>query len=130
MKNIQVIDGAINCFYPIYQISNAAFRALFPGEGQTIEFAEDFFSRLPRKQAEAVFASLWGKPLEKSSVEGIHGTLFCGLLIKKEFYPSKTEPVYQPAPRKPARQRSQHARTDSCEMRPLKRLRRVNDAGS
>jgi hypothetical protein len=29
--------------------------------------------------------------VDKKSVAGIHGTLFCGLEIKKRYYPSKRE---------------------------------------
>jgi hypothetical protein len=40
-KNIQVIDGAINCHYPIYSIEEEYFNLIFPN-GQDIEFIDDF----------------------------------------------------------------------------------------
>ncbi|MEG7978457.1 MAG: hypothetical protein NY202_00600 [Mollicutes bacterium UO1] len=40
-KNIQVIDGADNCHYPIYSIEEEYFNLIFPN-GQDIEFIEDF----------------------------------------------------------------------------------------
>jgi len=43
-KNIQVIDGAINCHYPIYSIEEEYFNLIFPN-GQDIEFIEDFIAQ-------------------------------------------------------------------------------------
>jgi hypothetical protein len=40
-KNIQVIDGADNCHYPIYSIEEEYFALIFPN-GQDIEFVDDF----------------------------------------------------------------------------------------
>lgn len=90
MKNVQVIDGAANCSYDIFEISDDDFARLFPEPGQDVEFAEDFFSRLG-DEAERVYARLWRARLDKTKVNGIHGTLFCGLEQKKKFYPSKRE---------------------------------------
>jgi hypothetical protein len=41
MKNIQVIDGAMNAAYAIFAVTDEEFSALFPGEGQDVEFIED-----------------------------------------------------------------------------------------
>ena len=89
MRNIQVIDEARNCRYDIFQISGDDFAMLFPGEGQDIEFAEDFFAR--NANAEAIFNGLWRVRLDKKNVAGIHGTLFCGMLYKRRYYPTKRE---------------------------------------
>jgi len=91
MKNIQVIDGADNCTYDIYSISEDKFLILFPNERQNVEFIEDVFKRLGDEFAGNLLADLWGAPCSKSSVEGIHGTLFFQLENKREFYPSKRE---------------------------------------
>ncbi len=40
MKNIQVIDGAINCAYDVYVATGEDFLLLFPGSGQDIQFIE------------------------------------------------------------------------------------------
>ena len=90
MKNVQLIDGAANCAYDIFAISDDDFALLFPEPGQDIEFAEDFFVRLG-DEAARVYSCLWHTRLDKSKVNGIHGTLFCGLEQKKKFYPSKRE---------------------------------------
>lgn len=41
MKNIMIIDGAINCAYDIYQASDEEFSFIFPAEDQDIQFIED-----------------------------------------------------------------------------------------
>lgn len=91
MKNILVIDEAPNCAYDIYEIDDDIFAVLFPFDGQNIEFIEDVIERLGSKDQD-IFANLWGKPVIKNSVNGIHGTLFYGLIDdKKRFYPNKKD---------------------------------------
>ena len=46
MKNIQVIDGASNCSYDIYAVTEEEFHVLFPDAGQDIEFIEDAIDRI------------------------------------------------------------------------------------
>ncbi len=89
-KHIQVIDGALNCTYDIFEISEADFVLLFPEPAQDIEFAEDCFARLG-DAAEALCGRLWSKRVDKKVVRGIHGTLFYGLEFKKQFYPTRRE---------------------------------------
>ncbi len=91
MKNIQVIDGANNCAYSIYQASDEAFSLIFPSVGQDIEFIEDFVERTGEKKASAILGALWKHRLAKQNVVGINGTLFFELGFKKKFYPNKQE---------------------------------------
>jgi hypothetical protein len=74
-KNIQVIDGANNALYPIYNASEEDFNLIFPNE-QDIEFADDFCLRLKKNKSLEILKRLWENPVEKKSVQGIHGTLF------------------------------------------------------
>lgn len=90
-KNIQIIDGAINCTYDIYSISDADFQLLFPADGQDIEFAEDLDSRLSEGTWKELSERLWLNRLDKKNVHGIHGTIFYGMEFKREFYPNKKE---------------------------------------
>ena len=46
MKNIQVVDGALNTGYWIYEVSEELFALLFPSPGQNVEFIEDFIERV------------------------------------------------------------------------------------
>ena len=93
MKNIQVIDGADNCTYDIYAVTEDEFKIIFPGEGQDIEFIEDFWERIERNPVpDDMMSKIWDRYVYKKDVVGIHGTLFYGLRdIKKEFYPDKTD---------------------------------------
>jgi len=91
MKNILVVDGADNCAYDIYSCSDDDYSAIFPGAGQDIEFVEDFFARTGEQEASKITARLWANPIRKRDVRGIDGTLFFGLLAKKNFYPNKQD---------------------------------------
>jgi hypothetical protein len=89
-KNIQVIDGALNCTYDIFSVSESDFRLVFPADGQDIEFAEDLALRIDDEQ-NPIWQRLWEERVDKKDVQGIHGTLFYGLEFKREFYPTKRE---------------------------------------
>lgn len=91
MKNIQIIDGADNAGYWVYQINDAQFKIIFPKKNQNIEFSGDLFKRLGDKAISKFLTDLWGAKMEKSSVIGIHGTLFYELEWKKKYYPTKNE---------------------------------------
>ena len=91
MKNIQVIDGAVNCAYCVYAIPDRAFKAIFPRAGQDIEFVEDLVKRVGTKAAVKLVMTTNKPPIQKAEIAGIHGTLFFHLLEKKPFYPNKKE---------------------------------------
>ena len=91
MKNIQVIDGAVNCTYSIFEVSDDTFSLIFPGEGQNIEFVEDLIGRLGEEKAGEILEPVWKHRVEKHDVVGIHGILFFELGFKKKFYPNKRE---------------------------------------
>ena len=90
MKNIQVIDGAANCTYDVFSIADENFALLFPAPGQDVEFADEFFLRAGTS-AKEIYSRLWQVRANKKTLTGIHGTLFCGLEVKKQFYPTKRE---------------------------------------
>jgi hypothetical protein len=91
MKNIQVIDGADNCTYSIYSVTDEEFLALFPHPGQDIEFIEDAIERVGDEKLGFMMRPVWGRAVAKSDVRGIQGTLFYGLHWKKKYYPTKKE---------------------------------------
>ena len=90
MKNIQVIDGATNCTYSIFETSDDEFDLIFP-DGSDAEFADDLAARIGEKIATKVTSKLWKWPVDKAAVVGIHGTLFYELKFKKKYYPTKRE---------------------------------------
>jgi hypothetical protein len=58
MKNVQVIDGAVNCTYHIFAFTDEQFALIFPEEGQDIEFIEDVGRRLSSEQLERAFSGV------------------------------------------------------------------------
>lgn len=90
MKNIQIIDGADNCAYEIYAITDDQFQLIFPN-GQDIEFVSDFTARVGHAKTTSLLNELWESPCNKKEVNGIHGTIFFELDYKKPFYPTRKE---------------------------------------
>ena len=72
MKNIQVIDGALNCTFSIFQATEEEFALLFPEPQQDIQYAEDL-SFLPRQEeVEAALGRIWERPIRKQDALGIY----------------------------------------------------------
>jgi hypothetical protein len=90
MKNIQIIDGALNCTYDIFAASDADFALIFPDD-RDIEFSDDFMARVGKRVGLAVYRRLWKAPVDKKAVIGIHGALFFDLDHKKRYYPTKRD---------------------------------------
>jgi hypothetical protein len=93
MKNIQVIDGAQNCTFSIFQATDDEFALLFPDAEQDIQYAED----LPdSKDIEAALNRIWERPIRKRDAMGIHGTLLYQLQRYKQWYPRNREDAVVP----------------------------------
>lgn len=75
MKNVQIIDGATNATFSIFQATNEEFAAIFP-EGRDMELIEDLIERLGDDEAGRVLTPLWNRPILKREAVGVHGTLF------------------------------------------------------
>jgi len=74
MRNIQIIDGAENATFSIFQATDAEFALIFPDD-QDIELAEDLFERIGNKRARDLLTPIWSRPILKRDAMGIHGTL-------------------------------------------------------
>ena len=90
MKNIQVIDGAINSVYDIFQATDEEFAQIF-ASGEDIAFIDEVYDRVGEKQLDVVFEHIWQRRIQKTQVNGIHGTLFYQLEEKKPFYPTRRD---------------------------------------
>lgn len=90
MKNIQVIDGAVNCVYDIFQATEEEFNEIFPA-GQDIAFIDEVLAADKVGKLDAVFSAIWTRRITKSKANGIHGTLFYELEEKKPFYPTRRD---------------------------------------
>ncbi|WP_227339637.1 hypothetical protein [Sphingopyxis sp. P8] len=75
MKNIQIIDGALNATFSIFQATDDEFAAIFPND-RDMELIEDLFGRLGDEEAARLLAPLWSRPILKREALGIHGTLY------------------------------------------------------
>lgn len=90
MKNVQVIDGAQNATFSIFQATDEEFELLFP-DSTDVSFREDVEERLTEEQQHRVFAALWSRPVDKKTVQGIHGTYFVDLDRRKVYFPTRKE---------------------------------------
>jgi hypothetical protein len=91
MKNIQIIDGAVNATFSVFQATDEEFAAVFPG-GRDVELVEDLIDRLGEEIAGSVLTLIWGRPILKRNALGIHGTLFYDKEDRRDHIPpSKRE---------------------------------------
>jgi len=87
VKNVQVIDGAENCTFSVFQMTDREFKAVFPG-GRDIAFIEDIIKRLGTKRASSsILRPVWDRPVLKKDIVGLHGTLFYQFAKKKKYFP-------------------------------------------
>jgi hypothetical protein len=74
MKNVQVIDGADNAVYDIFEIGDGDFAELFP-QGQDVTFIEDLEERVPKARLSAICEAMWAHRVRKNDAMGIHGVM-------------------------------------------------------
>ena len=90
MKNIQVIDGAVNAAYDIFAATDEEFALLF-APGCDVVFADEVYERAGAAEIEAVLARIWVRRIPKIKALGIHGIYFADLPQKKAYYPSRRD---------------------------------------
>jgi hypothetical protein len=88
MKNVQIIDGAMNCTFPIFQFEDHQFTLVFPQPGQDIAFIDEVYDRLTKSEAKSAFDGVWDRPIAKAAISGLHGTLFYEFESRKVFFPT------------------------------------------
>jgi len=87
MKNIQVIDGAVNAVYDIFAAPDEVFALVFP-PGTDVAFIEDIERRPNAKVTFDALNTIWKHRVPKAQAMGIHGVLFYGLYSKRQNYPT------------------------------------------
>jgi len=97
MKNIQVIDGAQNCTFSLFQATEDEFVLLFPVRGQEIQYAEDLAALPNQKEIFEALNQISERPIHKRDAKGIHGTLFYQLERYKKWYREKREDAIDPS---------------------------------
>ena len=90
MKNIQVIDGAVNCVYDIFAATDEEFALIFP-KGQDIAFIGEVYAAGNPDALGRAFSNIWKRRVRKTEVNGLHGTLFYQLEEKKVYYPTRRD---------------------------------------
>jgi hypothetical protein len=96
VKNIQIIDGAANATYSIFQATDEEYDAIFPGD-RDMELVEDLVGRLGEQEAGRFLVPLWSRPILKRDAVGIHGTLFYDNDRRRGFFPPTKREVDWPA---------------------------------
>ena len=96
MKYIQMIDGALNCTFSLFQATDEEFALLFPEPQQDIQYAEDLSSLAHQQEIDAALERVWQRPIRKQDAHGIHGTLFYELERYKKWYREKREDAVNP----------------------------------
>jgi hypothetical protein len=97
MKNVQIIDGADNATYSVFQAADEEFATIFPEPGQDLEIIEDYVERVGDVIANKTLSALWERPIHKHHVCGIHGTLFYDFKEKAKFLPKSKREMDRPA---------------------------------
>lgn len=110
VKNIQVIDGADNATYSIFQATDEEFTAIFPSPGQDLEVVEDYVGRVGEDEASETLSRLWERPIYKHDVEGIHGTLFYDYKEKAKYLPKSRREIDRSAGQINSAERALYAR--------------------
>jgi hypothetical protein len=90
MKNIQVIDGADNCVYDIFEATDEEFSLIFPA-GEDVAFIDEVMSRGSKEALDSAFTRIWERRIKKCDAMGIHGVLFYELEYKKQYYPTRRD---------------------------------------
>jgi hypothetical protein len=85
VRNIQIIDGAANATFSIFQATEDEFALIFPN-GRDMEIAEDLVQRIGEDKAGRMLCALWERPSlnamrrasrELSSTTPTKGARFC-----------------------------------------------------
>jgi hypothetical protein len=90
LKNIQVIDGAVNSVYDVFSVTDDEFSLIFP-EGEDIAFIDEVMSRGASQELDRAFNNIWKRRIAKRNAMGIHGILFYELEHKKAYYPTRRD---------------------------------------
>jgi hypothetical protein len=85
LRNIQIIDRAVNATFSVFQATEDEFLAIFPAVGQDMEFIEDFVGRRGGEQSERILRPIWERPVLKRDAQGIHGTLYYGYEDRRHY---------------------------------------------
>jgi hypothetical protein len=109
VKNIQIVDGAENATYSIFQATDREFRTIFPESGQDLEIYEDYVRRVGKDEANRTLSKLWERPIHKRDANGIPGTLYYHYKKRAKYLPKSRREIDRDAWRINQAQRALYA---------------------
>lgn len=86
MKNIMVIDGAINCQYETYSIQDEIFYILFPDENRKFSFIEEVIKDIGEDKFNELAQEMYSVPMPHEKIIGLHGILFYENMERRKYY--------------------------------------------
>lgn len=90
MRNIQVIDGAVNSVYDIFAATDEEFSLIFR-EGQDVAFIDEVYGRSNSEALDTAFKAIWSRRIPKRRADGIGGLRFFDIEEKKVYYPPRRD---------------------------------------
>lgn len=88
-KNLMIIDGAANCSFDIYKISEEEYRFIFATDGQELQFIDALVESRGREKIREALKDVYNACyMNKGLVEGVHGTLFYERSERRELFPN------------------------------------------
>jgi len=93
MRNIMVVDGALNATFSVFQATEAEFDRIFPAPGQDIAFIEEVIAALGDLATGEMMAPVWERPILRRDVDGLHGLLIYEGSERIPFYPASRREV-------------------------------------
>jgi hypothetical protein len=93
LRNIQIVDGADNATFSVFQATDEEFHEVFPGPGQDMEISEDFAKRVGETRAAQILQAIWERPILKRDANGIDGTLYYNAERRRHYLPSSKREV-------------------------------------
>ena len=70
MKNVQVIDGAVNCVYDIFAATEEEFAYIFPN-GQDIAFIDEVYRHGNTEHLDRTFERMWQRRVPRAQASGL-----------------------------------------------------------
>ena len=113
MRNVQIIDGAANATFSIFQATEEEFALLFPRKGQDLEIIEAVIRRLGQARANELLLPMWRRPILKQDAQGIHGTLFYNYYDNRHHLPASKREIDRAESQISEPQRELHRRVRS-----------------
>ena len=92
MKNILIVDGALNATFSLFQATDEEFAAIFPDESD-MQIIEDVFERLGQEAFGRAVTPMWERPILKVDAVGIHGTLLYNSEDRREYLPASRREI-------------------------------------